>query len=647
MRMKLFLFMSCCLIVASAQSQTLFTYGPYKVSKEEFLRAYNKNNVPAADKEEALRDYYDLYANFKLKVQAAEDMKLDTLPQLKKDLEDFKAQVQDNYLNDEEGLKSLIHEAYLRGRKDLHVLHFSISVPAQSTASDTSTAYKKILEAQRLLSKGNIDYKAVAGNTGVKFSDLGYITVFSLPYIYENIVYNLNPGEVSAPVKVKNTWHLFKLADERNSIGKWKIAQILLVYPPDANDSAKEKIMEKADSVYRLAVNGSDFALLASEYSQDRYTYNTGGELPEFGSGKYEPSFEEQVLKLKSDGDIGKPFATSFGVHILKRISHTDLPNREDDPGLQFEYRQKILQDSRINEAKEKFIRDAKRATGFKLTNRVKESDLFRYADSVLVDLSVNNSATYPISKKVLFSFSKGSKTGADWLNFVRDYKGNPSLYQQENDKGLWEKFQHVSVLQYYKEHLEQYNKQFAYQMKEFRDGNMLFEVMERKVWGKAASDSSGLLGYYSAHQSNYLWPESADVILVTASNEQIAHQTMKELDSGKPWKTILEEGNAMVQLDSGRYELNQIFDHQTKQKPQPGSYSAINHNQDGSVSLTKYIRFYPAKQQRSFDEARGLVINDYQNVIEKEWIATLRKKYPVKLNETVFRQVVDEEKAK
>ena len=641
MRLKL-LFMSAAVFFTAGNciSQTLFTYGKYPVSKDEFLRAYNKNNAPVTDKATAMREYFDLYANFKLKVRAAEEMKLDTLPQLRADLDNFRQQVQDNYMNDEKGLSVLMDEAFARSQKDLHVLHFSIPVPEDATATDTARIFKNMKALQSHLSKGGTDYEKIAGDQGAKFSDLGFITVFSLPYNYENLVYSMHPGQVSDPVRSRYAWHIFKLVDERKSIGKWKVAQILLAYPPDADEKVKKDIMTKAESIYAEAKKGADFGKLASQYSEDRYTYLGAGELPEFGTGKYEPAFEDQVLALKRDGEISKPFASSYGVHILKRLGHTDMPMRKDDPVIQFEHKQKILQDSRIEEAKQKFAKEAMKVTGFKLTNAVKEADLFRFADSVLVDLSENKSDSYPISNKILFRFKDGSKKGSDWLNFVRDYKGNASLYQKESDKGLWEKFQNVSILEYYKNHLEEFNQDFAYQMKEFRDGNMLFEVMERNVWGKASADSEGLKKYYSEHMSSYKWPESADVILVTASDDKTAQQTKADLESGKSWKLILEDGNALVQLDSGRYELSQVSDSTSKIKPVDGSYSKFVNNPDGSVSFTKYLHIYPANQQRSFEEARGLVINDYQGVLEKKWLEELRKKYPVKLDEAVFRQM-------
>src|SRR5688572_24218122 len=92
----------------TSHAQTLFTYGKNAVSVDEFLRAYNKNKTPVTDREKSLRDYVDLYVNFKLKVQAAQDLRLDTSDQIKTDIANFRTQVEDNYMSDEKGRDAII-----------------------------------------------------------------------------------------------------------------------------------------------------------------------------------------------------------------------------------------------------------------------------------------------------------------------------------------------------------------------------------------------------------------------------------------------------------------------------------------------------------------------------------------------------------
>ena len=105
---KLCILAAMVVTTVNGYSQTLITYGSNTVGKDEFLRAYNKNKTPVADKEKSIRDYIDLYSNFKLKVKAAAAMRLDTSENLKTDLGNFRKQVEENYMNDEKAVSVLM-----------------------------------------------------------------------------------------------------------------------------------------------------------------------------------------------------------------------------------------------------------------------------------------------------------------------------------------------------------------------------------------------------------------------------------------------------------------------------------------------------------------------------------------------------------
>jgi peptidyl-prolyl cis-trans isomerase SurA len=639
---KFFVFIALAIQCMAASSQVLITYGGNAITKDEFLKAYNKNKTPVTDKEKSLREYAELYTNFKLKVKAARDMKMDTLPQLNYDIDNFRQQVVENYLNDQKGMDRLMDEAFSRSAKDIRVIHYLIPFPDNTKTEDT-------LQLSQQAMKVYEEVKGSAGNKtdltgkykGLRQSDLGYITAFTVPYEYENIIYSLKPGQVSLPYRNKRGWHIFKSLDERNSVGKWKVSQILFVFPPDANEAVKLGIKHRADSVYNLVKSGADFAQMAEAFSDDRLTSTSKGELPEFGTGKYTIDFEEPVFRLAKDGDITPPFQTPFGYHIVKRLSQVPTVTDKTESGYQFELKQKILQDPRINLEREKFARSILPLVGYKKIAGVSETDLFRYADSMMTPTSTDQALTYPISKKSIIGFKKGDVKAYEWLKYFMDYKTNPAQYRGETTAQVFDKFVNYSALNYYKKHLEEYNPEFKFQMQEFREGNMLFEIMERNVWNKAIVDTVGLLKHYNENKPGYKWAASADVIIFNAATEASAEHALSDLKAGKKWKAIAEEHPDVIQADSGRYELAQLITADKVSNPQPGTVSSIIKNQDGSASFVQYIKLYEPGLQRSFEDARGLVINDYQNVLEKNWLILLKKKYPVKVNETLFRQLV------
>jgi len=202
-------------------------------------------------------------------------------------------------------------------------------------------------------------------------------------------------------------------------------------------------------------------------------------------------------------------------------------------------------------------------------------------------------------------------------------------------------KFISKTALDNYKKRLPDFNPEFKYQLQEFKDGNMLFEVMERNVWNKASNDSTGLKNYYALHKTKYTWNESADAVLISGSNKKTAKDAADQIKKGKSWKQVAEENASQIQTDSGRYELTQIpAKPNTKFVEGMVTEPLVNEN-DGTATFVKILRIYPANQQRSFEEARGLVINDYQNFLEEKWIEQLKKKYPVKVNEKVFQSLL------
>ena len=640
---KYYLILALAAMNSTANAQTLITYGNNSISKEEFLKAYNKNKTQVDDKEKALREYVELYTNFKLKVKAAAELGIDTLPQIQFDISNFREQIMQNYLNDEEAIDRLLQESFGRVKKDLRLLHFSVPVAADAAVADTQKAFSAAQALYQQLKTGNSNYNSIVEKTApglILQRDLGYITAFTLPYQYENIVYGLQKNEVSTPYRSKNAWHLFKLIDERASAGRWKIAQVLIAVAPDADEASRAAALEKANDVYNKIKDGGPFATIAKTYSDDQLTYLNSGELPEFGTGTFTNDFESQVLTLKNDGDFTKPFLTSFGYHIVKRMSFTPTPEVADDAYL-FDLKQKLMRDDRVNAEKEKFTRDLIAKVDVKTLKEVKRLDLLRFADSLMTNPALEQTKVFPISNKNVLKVKNELLKGSDWLAFVRQYKTNLSEYKGETNSQLWDKFVEISALNYYKKNLESFNPDFNFQMQEFKEGNMLFEIMERNVWGKAISDSAGLLQHFQSNASKFKWAESADVLIFNCNAPKVAAEAIVALKKGKNWRVLAEEQAATMQADSGRYEIAQIIGVNYASTPKKGNFSAITSNIDGTSTFVMYVNIYEPNQQRTFEEARGLVINEYQQELEKNWIAALRKKHPVKVNESMIKEML------
>lgn len=629
----------------STYAQTLIHYGNNTISKDDFLKAYNKNKTAAEDKEKAMREYVDLYTNFKLKVKAAEEAKLDTLPQIQFDVNNFRQQIIENYLSNEKGIDRLVDEAFTRLQRDKQVLHYSVPVAAGAKPEDTLSAYKAIQELYTALKNNTAPEKALqaakATNANIRNSDLGYITAFTIPYEYENIVYGLKNGEVSKPYRSKTAWHIFKVTEDRPSIGRWRIAQILIAAPAGSGEEVKTAAAKQAEKLYSQLINGDNFGNLAKEFSNDRISSYNGGELPEFSTGTYNSDFERQVFALKNDGDMSAPFPTEFGYHIIKRMGFRATPTDKSDEVFMSDLRQKILKDPRVNTEKEIFTKEIIAKTGMKKTKEANEKALFSNADSLMNYPTEARTKSLPISNKNILTFKEGATKGSEWLAYVRESRSGTENTAAASNKELWDKFVPIAAVNYYKSKLEEYNPDFRFQMQEFREGNLLFEIMERNVWSKASNDTAGLIKYYNAHPENYKWASSADVLIFNCGTSKAAEEAMTALKKGRNWRSIANESSGTLQADSGRYEISQITGANQANTPVKDTYTAIVTNIDGTATFVKYVTVYPANQQRSFEDSRGLVINDYQQLLEQQWIAELRKKYPVRVNESLLKELV------
>jgi peptidyl-prolyl cis-trans isomerase SurA len=630
-----------CMIEKSL-AQSLLQYGDGTISKEEFLKAYQKNNNSGKPTEKSYRDYLELYTRYKLKVKVAYEMKLDTLSSQITERQNFRNQSVDRYMNDEASLNKLIREAFVRSQHDIHLAHIYIAIPKTALPADTLAAYKKAMQAYAALKNGK-DFNATAVEYSEdpfakkNYGDLGWITVFTFPHDLENLAYRTPTGHFSVLYRGKTGYHIFNNLGERKALGKMRAAQILLVFPFNPTDTAKAEVKQRADSLYNALIKGSDFSELARKFSGDNLSYQTGGEIAEFGVGKFDPSFEQAAFSLNKDGMISHPVASSYGYHIIKRLGR-----KEVSPELSKEtfetLRQQVINDPRMEESRKVLLQRILGQTHLK-RYPVNENNLMDYTKASLEHKSLPK---YPglDDTTLLFSFAREKYTVKDWLNYRKAVKNIPGS-DRKSSRDLMNQYLQTIALDYYRKHAEDYNKDFAYQLNELKEGNLLFEIMQRTIWDKASVDSVGLKDFYEKHKDKYWWEASADAVIFTCSNDRAATDITHALKNNiLEWKMRVDSSNGSIQADSGRFELSQL-PMTDKNHLQAGQFTALVKNQtDNSVTVAYICKIYNDRSPRNFKDARGFIINDYQIFLENKWIAELKKKYPVKLNETVFRSL-------
>ena len=557
----------CCELNVSAQ--TLFTFGKHAVSKQEFLNAYNKNNSDSSAQRMSYDEYLELYSRFKLKVQWALDEGMDTTAEQRNELESFRYQLAENFIKNDASVKLLVDEAFERSLKDIHVSF--IFAPVFSTDSaEINAARKKINEAYGKLQSGE-PFEKVAGS--YEHGDVGYITVFVLPYVIENVVYNTHEGKYSAPLQTTSGFYILKNNKERKAVGKVRVAQILLATTPRMNEDERIQLRKRADSLYNNLLEGGNFADSAKQLSNDNTTFQNGGELEAFGLGQYDTAFTNAAFALQKDGELSSPIHTAFGYHILQRLQRIDVI---DDPA---------------NVANMQMLKE-----------KVLQSDRMKAAQAMLAQ---------SIRKQI----EKDASTG----DLASD----------------------STVMEYYRKRLDNYNKDYATQLKEFREGNLLFAAMQRKVWDAATTDSAALRRYYNDNKQKYNWEKSADAVIITCTDPLAFDSTQDKIKKNPAaWRQVAEESNGLIQADSGRFELGQIPVVDRTNFAEGLLTAAVTNAQDSSKTFAYIIRLHNGGEPKNFEDAKGSVINDYQLYLEEKWVAELKKKYPVKVNKKVMKKL-------
>ncbi|WP_019947655.1 peptidylprolyl isomerase [Hymenobacter aerophilus] len=536
---------------ASTPTAAVETLGTTAVPASEFAYVYRKNNAsdPGFGTKASVEEYLDLYTNFKLKVLAAEQRGLDTTQAFRQELAGYKQQLAQPYLTEKSVTDQLVREAYDRLSKEISASHLLVSVAPDAAPKDTLAAYEKALNLRRRVTEGGEDFNAVArensddpsargasGNGG----KLGYFTAMQMVYPFESAAYATAAGQVSQPVRTRFGYHLIKVDNVRPAQGEIKVAHLMIRTKPDmpAADSATAK--KKVDELYARLRRGENWDKLVRQFSEDAGSAPNGGELPAFSTGRMIPSFEEAAFKLQQPGDIAPPVQTPYGWHIIKLTEKQPVPSFEAmEPTL----KSKVSKDSRSELNRAAFLKRVRRENNFVEIPAVKEYVLAK-ADTSLVQgrfaYSAPAAATGKAGKNItdnsaLFTIQGQPYLVKDFLTYAQQSQrpragAEPRFAMQQ----LYDQYVDQRLTEFEKANLENKYEDYRMLVKEYRDGILLFQLMDEKVWSKAIEDTVGLQQFFAANQANYQWGPRVQATVISAATPQLRNQAQQYMAVGR-----------------------------------------------------------------------------------------------------------------
>ncbi len=634
--------------IAFAQSEkkeVLFTVDDKPYYTDEFLRVYNKNiDLVKDESQKDLNQYLDLFVGYKLKINKANKLGLQNDAKYINEFKSYRSQLSKNYTSDTKVNKALIEEGYNRSLKEVKASHILILLDENAAPPDTLKAYNQAIDIRKKALAGE-DF----GDLAVKFSqdpsakdnkgDLGYFSAFRMVYAFENAAYKTKVGEISMPARTRFGYHLIKVADIRDNRGEVTVAHIMILKSQNATAADLEKGKSTIQDIYTKLKQGENFESLAGQFSEDKTSGPKGGLLPQFSSGQLSSEeFENVAFGMKTPNTYSEPFESQFGWHIVKLIEKHPVKKlqeveRELDAKIRKDDRSRLITNSLTAKLRKKYT--VKRNDKVYTAIKTLVTDKFYTNEWVAPDLKDLNKTLLTID---------GNKEVSERL-FISDMESQ----QKSNLKikpitklvdFVYQNFVDTQLTNYYDDNLEKEFPEFSNITDEYRDGLLLFDLMEKEIWDKAKQDTLGLKKYFEANQQKYQWKNRANVIIASSTNMDIVKKAKKLLKEDKSIDFIKENLNTkdVVNIMTKEETLEEGTENFPKNVKMQVGISDV-YQEDKFYFVNKVKKVLPAGQ-KTLDETKGKVINDYQQYLEDNWVSDLKKEFKVSINQDVFTKL-------
>ena len=590
MKKSIFLFALVMLsMTALAQDETLLTINGKPVSAGEFLYIYEKNNQAGAIDPKTMDEYLEMFINFKLKVTEAESQGIDTTASFLKELKGYRAQATPKYMQDRAALDSLVEMSWRHMAKDRRAAHIAIQCPANADSAANAEALAKINEARERVTIG----REVTKGKGKKAKK-----------VREKVeAFDVVAREVSTDPNVQETG---------GELG-W-ITPFRYVYPLE--DAVYNTPVGQVSEVFRTQY-GYHIALVEEE--RDHREVKASHIMKMVPRGEGADSLDA-VKKAQIDSIAGILTIENFAEVAKAESEDRGSGSRGGDLGWF---------------GKGMMVKDFEEVAFALQTSEISKPFRTMYGWHIVLKegergIQPLDSMRQQIERQVM----RDERAAEADKSFIRKARAEYNLPAEMSD---------ADVKEYADAHLEEKYPELKNLVKEYHDGILLFEVSLREVWDKAAKDTVGLEKFFAANKKNYTWdaPRWKGWLL-----------QCKDKSSAKAAQAIIKSANPDSVKSYIAHRLNQ--DSVTYVKAQRGLWEkGKNHAIDKFGFKDKKAEFTPSeelpvvvcmgkklKAPATWDDEKGKVTTDYQDHLEKEWIARLREKYPVVINGEVWEKI-------
>lgn len=630
---------------ASAQdsSEALLTVGGKPVDKDELVYLISKGKstdtpISGVSREE-FEENLDLFINYKLKVREAEALGLDKSEEFSREFSSFKETLIYPYLIKNSLEEGELRKTYSRMQEVVRASHILFQFPPNASTEDSLIVLKMALKV-----KGEIENGGDINELAIQYSDdpsakinkgdLGYFTSLQMVQPFEDAAFTLQTGQVSDPVLTNFGYHIIKVQDRRPNPGQVRVSHILVRF--DANDPTQEEnARRKISDIYaEIQKESTVWEDIVKTFSEDPATSQRGGMLPWFGVGSMIPEFEMAAFSLTETGEVSPPLKTQYGYHILRLEEKKPIDSFED---MEENIRSRILRDSRSGLIQSQVVAIQKARYGF-LEDETSVKNLSQALNPVAKADFGTVLASRSLEKSPLFTLQGKTYFASDLSSFMIGEEISPKIKGGTFD--IWyDRFVAETLSKTEEMDLEANNKEYQMLLKEYRDGILLFSLMNQEVWEKGIKDSLGQVEFFRKNIDRYQWKNRIEAFIVKVLDPSQLENARKALQGKGYNQSLIQDfeanykANATLafQTESGLFEY---ADHPVLSKIDTQlAYQEIQ--VDGTLHLVITGQKLPS-ESRKFEESRGLVIRDYQEYLDMSLIESLKRKYPIQINPQV-----------
>ncbi len=633
-------------LIGSREPDFLFAIDDERVFAEDFLYVLTKNQHLKDTKSQVLSQEefdrnFELFLNFKLKVKEAERLGMDQTEEFHNEFSIIKEDLKKPYLLENSIQEGELRKAYNRMQEAIKASHILIEFPPNA-GQDDSIAVLRMAENLKRRAEDGEDFNQLAleysddPSAQSNHGDLGYFTALQMVYPFEDAAYGLQIGEISNPVATSFGYHIIKLLDRRPNPGEIRVSHILIRINPSnplSEDRAKRRI---ADIYTELQQGEPTWEEVVKQYSEDEGTKNAGGLLPWFGVGSIVPEFEEIAFSLTEPQEISPPVKTAFGFHII-RLEDTKpiAPYEEMEPVL----KSKILRDSRSQLIQSQVLAMQKAKYGFRENEALVDTlhRIFKADFTAGIEPLSDKLAGLGLLDSTLMTVQDEPIDVGSFMDFI---KADQAIVHTEPGDAFdpwYSKYQEHVLDEVEESDLMNNNREYRMLVKEYREGILLFSLMNDLVWQKALTDSLAQVEYYKSHLDRYQWSERVPGLIVKIDDESQLAKVRRFLQDKVYQKNLkprledqfLNDYPFLFTLEEGVFVI--------EEHPVVSGVDLHNKMQEvvhqGQLCFVLLGDVIPAGP-KSFEDTRGKVIQDYQKHLDTQLIQTLKEKHVIQINE-------------